>query len=135
MKKSILYAALITGLLFAACKKNHDKSATSLQNKWALVNENDIEVESGVTISNITYTGVADDYIDFRSDNNVYSSVQSEKDTSSYHLIGTNKVAIGENPEADTLDIVSLTASSAQLHERVYDDATSYEDLTVNLKR
>ena len=135
MKKTILYAAVVTGLLFTACKKNHDKSATSLQNKWGVVNETDLVVESEVTTSNDTYTGVAADYIDFRSDNKVYSLVNGGMDTSTYHLLSNNKVAIGENPLADTLDILSLTTSSVQLHEKIYDDPTSYEELTVNLKR
>lgn len=132
MKKLILYSALLTALLFAACKKNTDKpSSPSLQGKWGIVNESILDVEDGTTVYTDSYTGVAADYIDFRSDNKVYSLVDGSMDTSAYKMLSNNRVLI----DIDTLDIPSLTASAANLHSKVYTDVNSYEELTVNLKR
>ena len=132
MKKLILYSVLLTALLFAACKKNTDKpSSPVLQGKWGIVNEAVLDVENGTTVYTDNYTGVAADYIDFRSDNKVYSLVDGGMDTSAYKMLSNNRVLI----DIDTLDILSLTASAANLHSKVYTGVNSYEELTVNLKR
>ncbi len=112
MKKSILYAVVITTLVIAACKKNDDKpSAASLQNKWGIISVNYQAVENGVTVDTYNYTGVAEDYIDFRSDNKVYLFVDGSEDTSSYQILN-NKVVIDV---VDTLEIQSLTSTSVKL--------------------
>jgi len=132
MKKLILYSALSTALIFAACKKNTDKpSSPSLQGKWGVVNESILDVENGITVYSNNYTGVAGDYVDFRSDNKVYSLVDGGMDTSAYQILSNNKVVI----DIDTLDIQSLTTASVKLHSKVYSDVNSYEELSVDLKR
>ncbi len=131
MKKIILYASLLTASVFA-CKKNIDKpSSPSLIGKWGLVNENIIDVQNGIGIDTINYAGTPADYLDFRSDNKVYSLVAGIPDTSAYHVLNNNKVQI----DIDTFDIQSLTSSSAKLFGKIYDDDSTYTDLTFNLKR
>ena len=133
MKKSILYAAVITTLVIAACKKNDDTpSAASLQNKWGIIRVNYQAVENGVTVDTYNYTGVAEDYIDFRSDNKVYLFVDGSEDTSSYQILNNNKVVIDV---VDTLEIQSLTSTSVKLYSKVYTDVNSYEENTIDLKR
>jgi hypothetical protein len=132
MKKSILYAAILSLLIFAACKKNNDKpSSPSLAGKWSLVNENIIDVENGIGVDTINYTGTPADYVDFRSDHKVYSSVATITDTSAYQILNNNKVVI----DIDTFDIQSLTATSASLYSKVFDDDSTYSKITLNLKR
>jgi hypothetical protein len=132
MKKIILYAAIFTALIFAACKKNNDKpSSPSLEGKWRLVNENVIDVENGIGVDTINYTGIPADYVDFRSDHNVYSFVAGSLDTSAYQILNNNKVII----DVDTFDIQSLGSASAQLYSKVFDDDSTYSQITLNLAR
>jgi len=132
MKKSIFYAAIASALLFAACKKNNDKiSSPSLVGKWSLVNENIIDVENGIGVDTINYPGNPADYVDFRSDHKVYSFVASISDTSAYEILNNNKVVI----DIDTFDIQSLTATSASLYSKVFDDDSTYSKITINLER
>ena len=133
MKKLILSIAIITSLIIAAsCKKDNDKNNSSLLvNKWELVNTSYREVQNGVEVDTYNYTGVAGDYIDFRSDNKVYSHVDGDDDVAGYKLLNNNKVAI----EGDTLEIRTLTAASVTLYGKSFTDPTSYEENTVNLKR
>lgn len=132
MKKNILYAGIASVLIFAACKKNNDKpSSPSLVGKWSLVSENIIDVENGIGVDTINYTGNAADYVDFRSDHYVYSSVASITDTSAYQILNNNKVVI----DIDTFDIQSLTATAASLYSKVFDDDSTYSKITLNLKR
>lgn len=79
----------------------------------------------------INYTGTQADYVDFRSDNKVYSSVAGILDTSAYQLLNNNKVQI----DVDTFDIQSLTSTSAKLYSKVYDDDSTYLKITLDLKR
>ncbi len=132
MKKNILHAVFLTALLFAACKKNNNNpSSPSLVGKWGLVNENIIDVENGIGVDTINYTVTQADYVDFRSDNKVYSSVAGILDTSAYQLLNNNKVQI----DVDTFDIQSLTSTSAKLYSKVYDDDSTYSKITLDLKR
>jgi hypothetical protein len=132
MKKSILYAAVITTLIIAACKKKNDEPpVASLQNKWGIVSLNFQAIENGVSVDTHNYTGVAEDYIDFRSDNKVYSLIDGSEDTSDYQILNTNKVVI----DVDTFDIQSLTLTSVKLYSKVYFDVNSYDENTINLKR
>lgn len=132
MRKLILFIAIITSLIIAACEKNKDKNSTpSLEGKWELVNTIYLEVENGVEVSDYNYTGIAGDYIDFRSDHKVYSHVDGFDDVSGYTLLNNNKVDI----EGDTLEIRSLTKASVTLYEKSYTNLNSYEENTVNLKR
>jgi hypothetical protein len=79
----------------------------------------------------MNYTGTPADYVDFRSDHKVYSSVASITDTSAYQILNNNKVVI----DIDTFDIQSLTANSASLYSKVFDDDSTYSKITLNLKR
>jgi hypothetical protein len=132
MKKSILYATVITTLIIAACKKNNDEPpVASLQNKWGIVSLNFQAIENEATVDTYNYTGVAEDYIDLRSDNKVYSLIDGSKDTSAYQILNNNKVVI----DVDTFDIQSLILTSVKLYSKVYFDVNSYDENTINLKR
>ena len=132
MKKSILYAAVITTLITAGCKKKNDEPpVASLQNKWGIVSLNFQAIEDGVTVDTFNYTGVAEDYIDFRSDNKVYSLIDGSEDTSAYQILNNNKVVM----DVDTFDIQSLTLTYVKLYSKVYTDVNSYDESTINLKR
>lgn len=133
MKKLILSIAIITSLIIAAsCKKDKDKTNSSLLiNKWELVNTSYREVENGVEVYTDNYTGVAGDYVDFRSDNKVYYHSDGFDDVSDYKILGDGKVDI----DGDTMEIRSLTKSSVTLYGKFYTNANSYEENTVNLKR
>ncbi len=133
MKKLILYTAIITTFVMAACKKNVDKPPVgSLQNKWGIVSLNFQEVEGGVTVGSFNYIGVEADYIDFRNENKVYSIIDGSVNTSAYHILNNNKVMIDV---ADTLNLLSLTSTSVKLYNKDYTDVNSYDEITINLKR
>lgn len=133
MKKLILSIAIITSLIIAAsCKKDKDKNNSSLLiNKWELVNTSYREVENGVEVYTDNYTGVAGDYVDFRSDNKVYSHSDGFDDVANFKILNNNKVVIDE----DTLEIQSLSSASVRLYRKWFEDVNSFEEITVNLKR
>lgn len=131
MKNLILALAMIAGLIFASsCKKDKD-NGLSLKGKWNVVSIQDRYVENGTETDNDTYTGVAGDYVDFRNDNKVYSHFDGDDDVADYEILENNKVIIDE----DTFEIQSLTSASARLYQKWIEDANTFEEFTINLKR
>ncbi len=131
MKNLILALAMITGLIFASsCKKNKD-NGLSLKGKWNIVSTQFRHVENGTETDNYTYTGVAGDYVDFRNDNKVYSHVDGDDGVAHYEILENNKVIIDE----DTLEIQSLTSASVRLYQKRIEDANTFKEIAVKLKR
>ncbi|MEO6683797.1 MAG: hypothetical protein ABIN48_13325 [Ginsengibacter sp.] len=129
MRKLILSFVIIISIMISSCEKN--KVKLSLQGKWEIVNISIVEVENGVKIYEENYLGKPGDYIDFRSDNKVYSEVDGVEDVGNYTLLKDNKVIV----EGDTLEIRSLTKSSVTLFLKSYTNSTSFDESTINLIR
>lgn len=99
-------AMLAAVVMVVSCDKNNDKPANNtlskIQAKWKV---NAIKFAYGEIDS--TYTGVAADYIDFRTDGKVYTNVDNEKDTSAYSLVNDTKLVV----DGDTAVIKQLSSN------------------------
>jgi hypothetical protein len=107
MKKLMVPAAILAAVVMVvSCDKKNDKpvnnTLSKIQAKWKV---NNVKFEEGGQDS--TYTGVAADYIDFRTDGKVYTNIADEKDTSAYKLVNDTKLVI----DMDTINIKQLTSS------------------------
>lgn len=107
MKKLMIPAAALAAVvMIVSCDKNNDKPAnTTLQKIQAKWNVGSVKLSAGGEDS--TYTGIAADYVDFRTDGKVYTNVDNEKDTSSYSLVNDTKMLI----DGDTAVIKQLSGS------------------------
>jgi hypothetical protein len=107
MKKLMVPAAMIAAVVMAAsCDKNNDKPANNtlskIQANWKV---GSLHFTAGDEDS--TYTGIATDYVDFRTDGKVYSNIANEKDTSLYSLVNDTKLVV----DGDTAVIKQLSSS------------------------
>src|SRR5215213_8700419 len=128
--RKIMFSIIIAALAITACKKDKGKPA-SLVNKWSVANTHIVEVLNGTVLYEDNYTGVAADYLDFRNDNKLYSSIDGSSDVVPYQLVGTDKVVI----DGDTFLIQTLTANSVKLYMKDPATGNTYTEATVNLKR
>ncbi|TKK66993.1 hypothetical protein FC093_15970 [Ilyomonas limi] len=107
MKKLMVPAAMLAAVVMVvSCDKDNDKPAnTTLQKIQAKWNVTSIKLDAGEEDS--TYTGVAADYIDFRTDGKVYTNVAGEKDTTAYSVVNDTKLVV----DGDTAVIKQLSSS------------------------
>ncbi len=81
---SIACMALLT-VLIAACKKDDDIGITAkLMNRWNLVSITDTSYVPNNAPDISRYDGAGDDYLDFRKDGLMYSSIKKALDTATY---------------------------------------------------
>jgi len=126
----LLGAALIT---LPHCKKNNDKSITEkLMNKWTLVQT--VDTFYSTAAPQITpYTGKATDYMDFRTDGNLYSYVNNVHDTTGYTY---SEIKLSVDVKAHHFTILTLTDQSMVLYDPHYTTTTaSYTATKITLKR
>ena len=107
MKKLMVPAAMIAAMVMVvSCDKNNNKPANNtlskIQAKWK-VNAVKFDYSDGDS----TYTGVAADYMDFRTDGKVYTNIANEKDTTIYSLVNDTKLLI----DGDTTVIKQLSSN------------------------
>lgn len=134
MKKIITLMAVATILtcIAPACKKN-DVQQTPLQKlqaKWFLVTDVYNDHYSGADHTT-TLTGTANDYAEFKTDGNVFSSVSGYTNTTPYNLINDTKLKI----DTDTYDIKTLTANSLVLYIKTLYGGTDYDEETITFKK
>lgn len=125
---------LSISILITSCKKNSNQNTTTaqkLQYKWTLVNAIDNDHYSGVDHS-VTVNGNTGDYMDFKSNGKVYINFQSQKDSSTYALLGDTKIIFDGT---DTALIKTLTSSNLQLYFKDIYSAPDYEEVTYNLSK
>ena len=125
MKKLMVPAAILAAVVMVvSCDKKNDKPANNtlskIQAKWKIDN---VKFDYVGTENDETYTGVAADYVDFRTDGNVYTNIANEKDTSVYKLIGDTKLVV----DGDTATIKSLSSNQFifEYTEDIADDKTT----------
>lgn len=130
---SIACVALLT-LFIAACKKEDNNGVTlKLMNRWGLVQINDTTYipNSAPVISK--YEGTGDDYLDFRKDGKLYSSIMKSLDTAQYIY---SEVNLKLNVRDFQYKIVYLTDNSMVLWDPHFSTgATSYIAHKVTLRR
>lgn len=120
MKKiitSIAVATLIV-LCITACKKTDTQQPQTtlqkIQAKWQLQTYYSNDHFSGTDhIQNIT--GTANDYLDFRTDGKVYSSLLGSRDTVTYSLVSDAQLLIDGSTR---YDIKTLTSNSFVMYEK-----------------
>jgi hypothetical protein len=119
MKPRLLFIALLFFCLSIACKK--EKTANTpptIVAKWNLVSD----YTSNHLAQTSTYTGVAGDYFDFRSDGKCYVKEGSQYDTLSYAIKNDTTITIDPfaynnaayfSGDANPLTIHAATLTSA----------------------
>jgi hypothetical protein len=126
----LLGAALIT---LPDCKKNNDKSVTErLMNKWTLVQI--VDTFYSTAAPQITpYTGKTTDYMDFRTDGNLYSYINNVYDTAGYTY---SEIKLNLDVKSHHYTILTLTDQSMVLYDPRYTTAMpGYTASKVTLKR
>lgn len=105
-RKTILVFA--TMLIFISCNKDEDRPVSveqMVQGKWKI---NSIKEEDSGSIppySN-TYPGLPDDYVDFRTDGNVYWYSDGIYDTFTYRVVNDQYII---EEVADTFNILTIS--------------------------
>lgn len=122
MKKNTPYLIAPVLLLFIiillfSCKKHNSTSAGPIVQKWNIIRHIDTFDHFIGPASYLDYKGTAGDYMDFRSDGNLYHSENNLKDSFTYTV---NKDTLFAQIHAGTFvyvwKIEVLTADSLQLH-------------------
>lgn len=134
----IVSATALAAIIFVSCKKDDPAPAPltpllQLQAKWTFEKITEHDFFMGVS-SRDTFPANPGEYLDFRTDNKVYSYVDAEYDTSSYSLLGTNKLILSDNVYNDTFNIQVLTNNQFQLYVRE-NDGTDYYEYTIFMKK
>lgn len=96
--KTIRVSAMLIAVLVSAasCDKDDDNPAPStlsrIQAKWGVTSK--VVDKPGTTVGDSTYTGVAADYMDFKTDNKVYWQLNNVKDTAAYSLTNDSTLVL-----------------------------------------
>ena len=130
--KRILFLGLLAAVSFSACKDDDEPTVQQrLQGSWTFEKTIDRNVVAGVETRDTTY-GASGDYVDFRSDNKVYSRYNGLiYDTANYSIVGSDKLVL----DGDTLTIQSLTNNSAQFYSREDNPPSDYYETWIYLKK
>lgn len=128
----ILFFALLAAISFSACKDDDEPTVQQrIQGVWTFDKNIDRNVIGGVE-SRDTTLGVSGDYVDFRTDNKVYSRFEGlYYDTANYSILSSDKIII----DGDTMTIQNLTNSSVQFYLREDVSATDYYETWFYLKK
>ncbi len=127
---------LLISMGFIACKKEsttpNNPSQDKIIGKWKLQSTITNDFYAGTSHIS-TYTGMAADYADFRTDGKVYSFINNNYDTSAYVKISDTKVWI----DAPTyiFDIQTLTDTQLKLYRKETYSATEYYESTLSFTR
>ena len=119
--------------LFASCKKDDPTPTTTqrVQGVWKLDQVISYYQFTGFPAARDTTFGLATDYVDFRTDNKVYSFVDGQYDTSTYAIISDNALLL----DGDTTNIQTLTATNFNLFSSDYVNSTNFSEVTIKLKK
>ncbi|MBO9200994.1 MULTISPECIES: hypothetical protein [Niastella] len=132
---TIAYMALLS-LLMGACRKKDEKGVTErLMNRWTVVQFNDTSFVLNSPSVPSKYEGIKEDYMDFRKDGKLYSSINNALDTAQYTYSEQNLKVNVQNLQ---YRILYLTDNSMVLwdpHIASSPNATSYISHKVTLKR
>ncbi len=135
MKKKMLFLSTIIIMLLNACKKDEATTQEKIIANWKIQNIMGTSV-SGGTSTSTNYVGQPSDYIDFRADNKVYTSVNGTVDTASYSVAGNNVTIIPNPGDAPLVyEVKSVSNTNLQLYNKNTISATAYTEFTVNLKK
>ena len=140
MKTLRIFSFLFIGgaLALSSCDKDDDDIAETtlqkLQKVWKIDSIRTV-FYTPPTEATITYTGQASDYYDFRTDGKLYTSVNGDKDTLAYNLLGSDTIVVTNNGSTDTGRITTLNSSKLVGITRFRLGGANYNDVTANLSR
>ena len=137
MKKFITSIAAATILICSmpGCKKSSDTqqppqtTLQKIQAKWFLATDVYNDHYSG-TDHIVTQLG-ANDYVEFKTDGNVFSSVSGSTNTTTYSLISDTKLKV----DTDIYDIKTLTSNSFILYIKTLYSGSDYDEETITFKK
>jgi hypothetical protein len=131
---AIACMALLAISIASACKKDNENGITlKLMNKWSLVQITDTTYIPNTAPVISKYDGKADDYMDFRKDGKVYSSILSALDTAQYTYSEAKLIV---NIDDFQYNILYLTNNSLVLWDPHFGTSTTtYIAHKITLKR
>ena len=135
MKTFRMTAIAIAVLVSAAsCDKDDNDNSTPptlsrIQAKWSVTSK--IMDKAGTTVGDSTYTGVAADYMDFKTDNKVYWQLKNVKDTAAYSLTNDSTLVL----DGTTSKISKLSSSEFIVKQTIVGTAKDTTYVTFNLKK
>ena len=115
----LVSATALAAIILVSCKKDDPTpiptTIQKIQAKWTFDKLTDLNIFMGTSTRDTLY-GTAAEYVDFRTDNKVYSFIDSDYDTASYTLLNDNKIIMFDNTGyRDTSDIRVLNINQLQL--------------------
>lgn len=127
----------VAAISFTACKKEDatpqpKTPMEKIAGKWKLESTISNGMLGGFPY-NMTYTGTAADYADFRNDGKVYSFMNGTYDTSSYGVFSNTKMWIEQ--ATDTFDIQVLTDIQFKVYRKEIYGGGDYYEATTTLKK
>ncbi len=135
--KAFRVSAMVIAVLVAAasCDKDDNNSTPTtlsrIQAKWGVASK---VIDSTGTAGDSTYTGVAADYMDFKTDNKVYSQLNNVKDTAAYSLTNDSTLVL----DGVISKITALSSSQFVVKQMVIATTGTTKDttyVTFNLKK
>lgn len=131
--RTLFAFAILLGILFSSSCKKDDSAAPppSLKGKWNVESVHWKSVENGSVTYDENYTGQSTDHLDFRNDNKAEISLDGATDVVDYTLSSNSKVTI----DGEEFTIQQLTEHHARLYLKYTYDNTTYDEVTMNLKR
>ena len=134
LMKKILSALSIIALLyiaFAACKKDKPQTTNDkIIGVWNLDNYAFNYHHDGVDHPENETFGPTDVY-EFRKDGTILQTIANESDSSTYSVIGGNKLSIADDL---TYDIKTLTSNSLVLYYKIA-NRDEFVEITISFKR
>ncbi|MBK7884166.1 MAG: hypothetical protein IPJ81_10515 [Chitinophagaceae bacterium] len=100
-----------------------------INGKWEVVSIQIKTVTNG-DIENESYIGKPSDFVNFKDDNTVQSSVDEIGETVLYKILPDNKVSI----DNEIFDIKTLTTNTCILYSKTVIDNNNSEEQTISLK-
>jgi hypothetical protein len=129
----ITCVALLALSIVSACKKEEKGTTEKLMNKWAVVQINDTSYVPNSAPAINPYNGKVGDYMDFRRDGRMYSSIAGALDTAQYTYSEAKLKVYINNFQ---YNILYLTDNSMILWDPHYGSSTTtYVSHKVTLKR
>lgn len=142
MNPKLLWLALITisALSFASCKKDKsddadqvmttEEVAAKILGKWQINSLQYNNHYNGIDHKE-TYTGSATDYVEFKSDGNMYTSFRGVTDISSYKVKNDKVITIDDDPAS----IQEISNNVLRLYTKDETGSFGFTELMYNLKR
>lgn len=106
-----LIAVAISAFLLTSCKKDEPSVQEMLLGKWTFDRQIVNVFLNGNSMSDTTY-GDPGDYIEFRSNNTIVSFMYGGYDSTTYAVLGKDKLLVGQS---DTIGIRSVFSNSLVL--------------------